>query len=340
MRKWLLGVMVMALLAAPALACGFPLPAGSSMMAVSKSVCAEGEDTESCQMRQDAYQMMGKLDSVVVEDLNVDLFLDDGSQEMVMTAEGMFEYVVTDDETGLGAQIHAMLTEGEIDTDGESQSLSDIEFILVGDTGYTNDGTGWVSEELDQNTLLGLGMLLGLTGPTGTGLDLFSVPGIFTVTEGEPTEINGQTMMVQTLSLDLEALLSDADAITALMTESAAASETLNLDMSTLGDPEEIAMVGFMLIPALEGSKFESTIYIGEDDGLLHRIEDSYVFKLDMSAMGEPTAMELSYNVAGNIMAHNEELVIEVPDEAEPGEGLLGDVGGDTGLGSSLFGGN
>ncbi len=340
MKKWLLMSMVLTLLTAPALACGFPLPAGSSMMAVSKAVCAEGEATDSCQLRQDAYQMMGKLQSAAVEDLEVVLYLDYAEETMSMDVEGMFEYVVTGDEAGLGADIHATLTAGEIESAGDVQSLDDTEFILVGNTGYTNDGSGWVSEDLDPNTLLGLGMILGLAGPTGTGLDLFNVPSTFTVSYGETMTIDGQKMIVQTLSLDIAALLGDADALTALMEGGAGATSSLGFDMSTLGTAEEIAMVSFMLMPMLEGSEVTTTLYIGADDGLLHRIEEVYVLNMDMTAMGDPTQMEMTYTVSGTITSHNDPLVINVPSDAEPGSGLLGEVGGGSGLGNSLFGGN
>ncbi|MBN1964981.1 MAG: hypothetical protein JW910_10055, partial [Anaerolineae bacterium] len=76
MRKWALFLTIAAMLAAPMLACGFPLPAGTTMMRVSKAVCAEGEAPESCQARQDAYQLMGKLQSAAIPDLEMALVAD------------------------------------------------------------------------------------------------------------------------------------------------------------------------------------------------------------------------------------------------------------------------
>jgi hypothetical protein len=346
MKKWTLTVTVAVLLAMHALACGFPFPAGSSMVAVSKAVCAEDEAAASCQQRQDAYQLMGKLQSAQVVDMAVSVLVNDGESLTEMSAEGMFEYAVTGSTEGLGADIHATLTGGTINTGGAEESLENVEFIVVGGTGYTYDDGAWTYEELDQNTLLGLGMLLGLTGPTGVGFDLFNAPGIFTVTEEPDADIDGQRMHVQTLTLDLEALLTDAEALAALFDASAEGTAELGLDMSELGDPAEFAMIAVLLLPAFEGSEFSTTIYIGADDGYIHRVEESYVFMLDTGAIafaeeGDATRMELTYSLVGTITAHNESLMITAPADAQEGEGLLDDgglFGSGGGLGDSLFG--
>jgi hypothetical protein len=339
-------IMVAALLVMPALACGFPFPAGSSMVAVSKAVCAEDEAAASCQQRQDAYQMMSKLQSAQVVDMTVSVLVDDGESLTEMSAEGMFEYAVTGSAQGLGADIHATLTGGTINTDGAEQSLEDVEFIVVGGTGYTYADGAWTYEELDQNTLLGLGMLLGLTGPTGVGFDLFNAPGIFTVTADPDADVNGERMHVQTLTLDLEALLTDAEALTALLDASAEGTAELGLDMSELGNPADIAMIAMMLLPAFEGSEFSLTIYIGADDGYIHRIEESYIFMMDTGAIpfaddADAARMAMTYSLVGTITAHNEPLMITAPEDAQEGEGLLDDsglFGSGGGLGDSLFG--
>jgi hypothetical protein len=263
-----------------------------------------------------------------------------------MSAEGMFEYAVTGSTEGLGADVHATLTGGTINTDGAEESLEDFEFVVVGNTSYTYADGEWTYEELDQDMLFGLGMLLGLTGPTGVGFDLFNTPGVFAVTEEPEADIDGQRMHVQTLTLDLEALLSDTEALTALLDASAEGTAELGLDMSELGDPADIAMIAVMLLPAFEGSEFTMTIYIGADDGYIHRLEESYVLKMDTGAIpfsdeGDATRMEMTYSLVGTITAHNEPLMITAPEGAQEGEGLLdegGLFGKDGGLGDSLFG--
>ncbi len=346
MKKWGLALMLVAILATPMLACGFPLPAGTEMMAVSKAVCADDEAPESCQARQDAYQMMSKLQSAAVEDLSVSLYIDDGESVTEVNLTGSYEYVVTDSTEGLGADIHAMLESGEMTASGEDQSLGGMEFIVVGNTGYTSSDGGetWVYEELDQNALLGLGLLLGLSGPTGTGLDLFADPSIFTVTTGEGEAMMGQAMQTQTLTVDLTAMMSNADVLSVLLQEGVVAGgDSLGLNADELGDPAEFAMMAGMLLPFLSGSEFSTTIYIGADDGYIHRVEDHYVFNMDLSAFDPESApMKMAYDLSGDVTQHNGAITIAAPEGATEGPGFLSEEGGlfgGSGLGDSLFGG-
>jgi hypothetical protein len=121
------------------------------------------------------------------------------------------------------------------------------------------------------------------------------------------------------------------------------------VDPSELGDPAQLAMLAPMLMPAFEGTVFSTTLYIGADDGYIHRIEDSYVFTLDSSKIafgadsGEaPTVMTMIYELSGNLAEFNAPLAIAAPENAQEGTGVLGDEGslfGGSGLGDNLFGG-
>jgi hypothetical protein len=350
MKNWGLALMLFAILAAPVLACGFPLPAGTSMMAVSKAVCAANETAATCQARQDAYQLMGKLQSVSVSDMQVDVYIDDGSAVTTMSAAGAYDFEVAQSETGLGANVRANLTEGSVTSSGSTQTLNDTQFVVVEDKGYTSTdgGSTWTYETLDQNALIGLGLLLGLSGPTGAGLDLYSDPSIFTVAAGDDTEIDGQTMHVQTLTFDLKALLGSAEAITGLLTQSSDALGMIGLDPSTLGDPNQLAMVSAFLLPAFEGTAISTTLYIGADDGYIHRVEESMAFVLDSSKIpggssdSAPTVINMTYQLTGDLSQFNQPMAIAAPANAAEGSGLLSEEGGlfgGSGLGGSLFGG-
>jgi len=348
-RHWMLGMMVLAMLAAPMLACGFPLPAGTAMLAVSKAVCAEGEAADSCQVRQDAYQLMSKLQSVAIEDLSMTLNIDDGESVTAMTLSGAYEYVVTGDEAGLGANIHAVLTDAEMTDASGTESLDGAEFIVFGDKAYTKKpGEDWVYEELDEDALLGLGMILGLGGPAGAGLDLFSDPAIFSVSVADGPAVGDQATQAQTLALNLSALLSNAEALNSMMTEGfGAGGEALGMTQEDLGmDAAQLAMLSAMLLPMFEGSSFTTTVYIGAEDGYIHRIEDNYVFVMDTAALGalsegEPQKMTMRYELSGNLVRHNQPVTITAPEGATEGQGLLDEEGGLLGgeLGSGLLGG-
>jgi hypothetical protein len=350
MKTWGLALMLFAILAAPILACGFPLPAGTSMMAVSKAVCAADETPATCQARQDAYQLMGKLQSVSVSDMQVDLYVDDGSNVTTMSAAGSYDFEVAQSETGLGANVRANLDNGTITSAGSTQTLNNTQFVVVEDKGYTSTDKGatWTYETLDQNSLIGLGLLLGLGGPTGAGLDLYSDPAIFTVTAGDDTTMDGQMMHVQTLTFDLKALLASGDAITGLLTQSSDALGLLGLDPSTLGDPNQIAMVSAFLLPAFEGTEVSTTLYIGADDGYIHRVEENMALMLDTSKVPggasdtAPTVVSMTYQISGDMSQFNQSMAIAAPENAAEGSGLLSEEGGlfgGSGLGGSLFGG-
>ncbi|HVO70260.1 MAG TPA: hypothetical protein VMT24_09450 [Aggregatilineaceae bacterium] len=348
MKTWGTVLLVLAVLAAPALACGFPLPAGTALLAVSKAVCAEGESVATCQARQDAYQSMNKLQSVAIEDLTMSLYVDDGEQVTSATLAGSYEFVVTTDDL-LGGYVHAVLTDGQIDTgDSNPESLQNMEFIIYGSKGYTSydGGKTWVVEELDATELSGMGMLLGLGGSRGASLNLFADPTVFNVTIGPSVQIDGQVMDVQTLTLDLPKLLANADAMTRLLQQgTAAGGDLLNLTEEDLQnfDPAQIALLSGLLLPLMQGTGFSTTLYIGEEDGYIHRIEDSYVLLMDLPQIDpQSKPLKMSYLLSGTITQHNAPLVINEPQNATQGQGIFGEGGvfGGSGLGSSIFGGS
>lgn len=350
MSKWSLSLMIGVLLVAPALACGFPLPAGTEMMRISKAVCAEGEAPASCQERQDAYQLMGNLQTAVITDLAMHLWLDTEGEQLSADLTGEYEYQLISANVGLGANLHAWWTEGEIVQGTETTPLNNVELIVIGEDAYLSEdgGQSWEAQAMDQNTLVGLGMFLGLGGPLGASLDLYADPAIFTVTVGPDVEIDGQTMHVQTLEVDLQKLLGTPTAALGLLEDGlAAGGNMLDMGMEDLGmTPQEFGMVLPMLAPFLQGTAFSTTLYIGAEDGYIHYVEDNFALALDLSAMDatqQPIGME--YKLTGRISGHNEPLTITAPSDVTEGNGgLFGDSGlfssgGESGgLGDSLFG--
>jgi hypothetical protein len=274
------------------------------------------------------------------------MVVNDGETATEIYMKGSFDYVANESADGLGANVHARLDEGMITEESGTESLSGVEFIVVGNTGYSSEdgGASWQMEELDTDTLTGLGFILGLGGVEGASLDMFSDPSIFTVAVGEPVEMNSQMMQVQTLTVDLSKLFLNAEALGSLLEGSmAAGGESLGMSEEDLGgDPAEMAMMAGMLLPFLQGTSFSTTLYIGQDDGYIHAVEDNYVFTMDMSAFDpETAAMNMSYTLSGTIVNHNGAIAIDAPAGATEGEGLFGEGGlfGSTGdIGGGLFG--
>ncbi len=351
MRKWLLALVVLSMLVVPMLACGFPLPAGNVMMAVSKAVCAEGEAAESCQVRQDAYQLMSTLESASVQDMELVFFVNDGESETAIAITGWYDYMVDAEAAGIGAYVHGTFETAEMTEATGAESLSGMEFVIAGDRAYSKkEGEEWVVEELSADALAGIGLLLGLSGPEGASFDLFTDPAIFTVTPGMGAEMMGQGMTVQTLAMDLSKLLGSTDALNSLMQGGLeAGGDTLGMSEEDLGfTPEDLAMMSMFLMPTLTGTEFSTTLYIGNDDGYIHRVEDKFIFLMDLSAMGlaeegQPSSIEMRYELSGDITGHNQPIDQFIPEDAAEGEGLFGEesslFGGDSGLGDSLFGG-
>ncbi|NDJ76656.1 MAG: hypothetical protein GYB65_10390 [Chloroflexi bacterium] len=341
MKKFGLALMLMAMLAVPMLACGFPLPAGNSTQPMLQAVCASGETTDTCEARQTAYAQMASLQSATIPDFSLELVMDDGTTQSVMRMTGSYEYIVTGDPTGLGASIHAVLDEAVISDDTGTQDYSGLEFILIGDQAYSTDdgGATWTVETLglEGEEALGLGVMLGLNSATGTSLDLFSDPTIFSVSTGAGETYKDQNMLVQTMTVDLAAMLMNPDALNEMMSMGMESGSDFGLDEESLGmDPAEAVMFAAMLMPFLEGTEFSTTLWIGETDGFIHYVEDNYVFVMDSSAM-DPTAAPLSieYTLTGHITNHNATPDIVAPEGAT--EGSSGLFGG-TNLGDSLFG--
>ncbi|MBN1200638.1 MAG: hypothetical protein JXJ20_02160 [Anaerolineae bacterium] len=342
MKKWGLLVMLAAMLAAPMLACGFPLPAGTQTMDVSKAICAATETADTCQARQDAYQLMDSLQSAVIPDLEMSLYIDTEGEVTEVTLKGSYEYVLADSDEGLGANIHAMFTEGELVSPQMTESLAGWEVVVIGSKGYTSKdgGATWVVEDLGGDALLGVGVMLGLGGAEASGFDIFSDPGIFTVTVGADQEYEGQPLQVQTLAVDLGGMLGSVDALMGMMDSGSSLTGMLGMGEEETADlgldeitPEDLAMVSAMLLPMLQGTEFSTTIHIGKNDGYIYYIADNYVLALDSSAFDpEAQPMAMRYTLAGHITQHNAALTITEPTSATEGAGLFGDSGG-------LFGG-
>jgi hypothetical protein len=333
MKKWSSLMLLLTLLAGPVLACGFPLPAGTEMMAVSKAVCAEGETADSCQARQDAYQLMGKVQTAKVPDLQMSMNMETGDQIVRIEITGSFDYVLAESNEGLGAELHIVIDEGQMVNEGITTDLTGLELILLGDNAYASEDGGetWSLQTLDQNTRAAVSMIAGLAGPEGAGLDFFAEAATFAVAPGEGADYNDQAMAVQTMTIDLPALLASPETILSLLEDLFAMSDTIGLDMeSSFGmPPDQIATVAAMLLPFLTGSEFATTVHIGQEDGYIHYIEDRAFLNMDMTSI-DPNQVKLmfSYELSGHITEHNAPLAISEPANVTEGTGsIFGDSG-------------
>jgi len=78
----------------------------------------------------------------------------------------------------------------------------------------------------------------------------------------------------------------------------------------------------------MKDTSVSTTLYIGQEDGYIHYIEENYLFSLTM----DPTQpMTATYTLSGHLEDMNEDITIEAPANATQSQG--------GGLGDSLFGG-
>ena len=345
MKKLGLVLMLLAMLAVPMLACGFPLPAGTGTMAATKTICADGEDPATCQARQDAYQMMSTIQSAAVPDWSMSMLVEtnDPTQNTNIAIKGSIEYVVVPSDTGLGANIHAVIEEGSSVSAEGTETIAGAELIIVGDTMYAREAgaEAWTSQPLTPEEFSSFGLLLGLGGSAGTGMDLYADPATFSVTAGADADFEGQTMKVQSLDVDLAGFAS-SDAFSGLMEEGAEAGggltdsfeEGAGMNMQDLG-----MMLPLVFMMATEADA-GTVLHIGADDGYIHYVEDFFVLNLDLPAFeegGEATKLNFRYGISGHIDQINEAITIEAPTNVIEGE--VPDIFGGANLGDSLFGG-
>ncbi|HEX3052542.1 MAG TPA: hypothetical protein VHP83_17910 [Aggregatilineaceae bacterium] len=330
--------MLLILIAAPVLACGFPLPAGMSSLPAAKSSCAENEALETCQLRQDAYQLMNKVSSATIPEFEVVLDMVNGAEVTHATMKGSIEYVVVPaSEEGLGASVHVTITEGEMTQGSTTQPFSGVEFIIIGNRGYTSrdNGQTWIYEELTPDAMLGLNMLLGIPGLSANRFYWLNDPAVFTITNGDPVDYAGQSLQTQTISLDLTALLASPELLTLLLTQGMELASMAGVTEETLGfTVDQIVPVASQLEPFFSNTNFNTTIGIG-DDGYIRYLDENYSLTMDDSATNSanPTTVSFTYFVTGYLTGFNEPLSIVEPIGAtESEDGLFGG-----GLGSSIF---
>jgi hypothetical protein len=345
MKKLGLVLMLLAMVAVPMLACGFPLPAGTGTMAVAKTICADGEDPATCQARQDAFQMMSTIQSAAVPDWSMSMLVEtnDPTQDTNVTIKGSIEYVVVPSDEGLGANIHAVIEEGSSVSAEGTDTITGAELIIIGNTLYAREAGDetWTSQTMTPDEFSSFGLILGLAGTTGTGIDFYTDPATFSVTAEPDAEFEGQTMKVQNLDVDLAGFAS-SDALGGLMEQGAEASggltdsfeEGAGMSMQDLG-----MMLPLVFMMATEADA-GTVLHIGADDGYIHYVEDFFVLNIDLPAFeegAEATKLNFRYSISGHINQINEAITIEAPTNVIEGE--VPDLFGGANLGDSLFGG-
>ena len=294
-RTWLLALVSLSL---GVLACGFPLPlVEEALDRWAGPACGVAESAKSCAARQDAYRALVTEDAVSVRDVEMHLYTDQGGGGSDVSLLGEYDYALLETANGTVPGLHGWLHDlsGSLLPNLEDQS--GIEVILIGTEGYSlpAGATSWVKENLEDSALLGMGLLFGIPAFLGELPDVYAADGAFTVEAYETQDASGQAVLVQTLALDLEALLNDPALLT-LLAEPVAPL----LAGHGIEDPTELIAVAPVLRPYLEGSELQTRLSIGQADGLLHAFEQTARLAFDLSATDpEALPIELRYTISG-----------------------------------------
>jgi len=318
-RTWMLALVSLSL---AVLACGFPLPlVQDALDQWAGPACGADEPAKSCAARQDAYLTLATTGTVSVTDVEMYLYLDqgDGAQDVAM--QGAYDYAPVDTPDGAVPGLHGWIHDisGSLLPNIEDQAGTEI--IIIGTVGYSQEAgaTTWIRESLEESALLGLGLLFGVPAYMGDLPDVYPT-GAFTVDSSQTEDEDGQAVLVQTLTLDLETVLNDPETLAALVDPVAPLLAGYGVENSA-----DLIAAAPVLLPYLEGSELQTRLVIGQADGLLHSFEQTARLMLDLTAT-DPNAvpMALTYTLSGTYQYGATVPPIEAPAEYEEGSGGLG----------------
>ena len=247
------------------------------------------------------------------------------TQTVALSAEGNGAISFTSPEE---AVVYLYLTSVDVETDGESQTLNDIELILTPTMQYvkmkgewyggeeTTDFSSFDTGSMDFNTLLG-----------SLGVDL---TGVVNTTRGDDAQLHGQAMATFTTSIDVGQLLN-------ALLASPAVGEALGMGGEEAMSPEEMQMVGALLAPMLAGTSIDAEQWIGLDDGYVHDISLDLVLNLDMTMFAPEAGVitgELNFDMEVNDF--NAPVRVEIPTDYKPLDEMDTSLPSLEGLGSGL----
>lgn len=326
MKHSLRGLLALVMLSGAVLACGLPLPSALVTGGIVIPACAAGEEVETCALRQGAFERLAATEALAVESFSTELFMDNAGELMQLVSTGRYTYAVSDDPAGFGANVHVWIDSVTVEEDGVIESFSDLQIILIGAEAYWSEdgGATWTHETLtgDEDTQLGVAAFIGLLAPLTGEIDLFANPDAFVVQVGKADGGIQRHM----LTVNFDALISDADSVLALLAESMAVDENLGigLGIEDLGEPAQVAAMAPMLVEML-GMELAYSARIGIDAASGQMVSFGETFGLDMS-VAENEGMRAHWVMDATLGSYDDVAPVEAP--AEYSEGDMGDIFG------------
>ncbi|MBN1563862.1 MAG: hypothetical protein JXA10_08485 [Anaerolineae bacterium] len=263
----------------------------------------------------DCAQLMAALGTLeTVQSFTVPLWSAEiSSDEMSLSASGRAGFVLGDSVNDI--VLHLVL-ESLTMTPAQEGLPEYLEIIMAGGFGYVNVNGEWFGEELGEEDVadiegqmdsLGLGSMEGLDE---LGLDL---TGVLTTTRGEDADHMGQAVATYTMNFDLAALITAALA-------SPLVGEAMNMSGGTeeeaAANAAMITQFAPVVIMMLGQTGLNAGLWVGNDDGYIHRVELNVNLDVNMAMLGADTPPIVgNINFFAEVSGVDEGYSVDVPSD-------------------------
>lgn len=298
------------------------LGVAAPMLSTPEPVAAQGSfecplAEEDCTILLGALAAAPTLTSVNVDSLTANLEFDLGQEgNGSIYLEGYGPIMMTD---GISPISTDMTINGEMVTDGDTETIEGARFIIVDDMAYSYDPDTeeWTVEEATEEDMADFDLSSFDLETVFTALnDLSAIEGV--VVWSRADDMDG--MAVFTVDIRLGELLV-APEFAVMAAQLAGEMGDDSMDAESMGFI--IGMLGAQIKPQLDESTFQLTLYINPEDSYLYGLSFLFDADLDLSFLGDLAGDDMAIppislyaELNAEMSQHNETFDIVVPEEA------------------------
>jgi hypothetical protein len=267
-----------------------------------------GLSAEDCDTLLAALDTLNTVQSFTIPAWEVSFDMDDGSQTVSLSASGQAGYAAGEMVTD--TVLHVVIDEISM-TPAEGEIPEYVEVILADGFGYINYDGQWYGEELSESDLADFEDMFGMAGGESMGLGLESLgidlTGVVTTTRGADEDMMGMSLAPYTMEVDIAGLVMAALA-------SPMVGEAMGMAGEEAMSPEELQMMGAIFAPILGDTSISAGVWVGNDDGFIHRVELNLALDVDMT-MFDPEAGAITggLNFSADVSNIDEGYSVEAP---------------------------
>jgi hypothetical protein len=268
----------------------------------SQGICNGLSDAD-CQTLTTAQANLKNITSFSSSAWSFDLNATDSKTTIAYSASGSGEFVLPTGPNSAGLLIHLMVSDLNVSAGSTTVTMKDAEVIVTDKMAYVKYNGDWYGQALTQQDLssMGLGSLSGLgsmlgsgsggsaNGGTANALSSLGIDlsGVVTTTRGADTTVGGDTVQVYTTNFDLAKLIGAvlaSPAITPLLGSSGSSMT-----------PDQLSMIGQMVVPMLGTTSINLDEWVGSDMNL-REVKLNIVLDIDPSLFSPGTG-----KITGNL---------------------------------------